>query len=217
MTPQGMIPDEWLMSYAAGALTGPEALLVATHVSYHPELRDKVASAEAIGGGLLEDLAPSELSDSALDEVLARLDTEEPVTAPTEPTGFDPDIPTALRRYIGKPLDELQWKMMGPGMQQYRLGEGPNGQKLWLLKARGGTRIPVHDHRGTELTLILRGSYRVGDEHYTPGLLEVATPEVEDHQPLIDEGQDCICLVITDAPIRLHSWIGRLVQPFIGL
>ena len=106
---------------------------------------------------------------------------------------------------------------MGPGMQQCRLGEGPNGQKLWLLKARGGTRIPVHDHRGTEFTLILRGSYCVGDDRYTPGLLEIATPDVVDHQPVIDEGQECICLVITDAPIRLHSWIGRLVQPFIGL
>lgn len=219
MTLTGMIGDEWLMSYAAGALTEPEALLVATHVSYHPALHSKLADAEALGGALLEKLAPSALSDEALENVLARLDdaVAPQVDAVPAPASVDPDIPRPLREYLGQPLDALRWKMMGPGMKQCRLGDGSGGQKLWLLKAAGGTRIPVHDHRGTEFTLVLRGGYRVRDLHYGPGMLEIASPEVRDHQPLIDDGEECICLVITDAPIRLHSWIGRLIQPFIGL
>ena len=77
--------------------------------------------------------------------------------------------------------------------------------------------MPVHDHRGTEFTLVLRGSYHVGDQHFTPGQMELAGPETLGHQPIIDEGEDCICLAVTDAPIRPYSLIGRMVQPFIGL
>lgn len=219
MTRQGLIADEWLVSYAAGALTEPESVLVATHVSFHPALQTKLANAEAIGGALLDELAPSAMSDAALESALARLDQHDAQSsAPSAaPAAADVDIPLALRRYLGRPLDALHWGVMGPGMKQCRLADGPDGQKLWLLKAKGGTQIPVHDHRGSEFTLVLRGGYRVDDVHFTPGLLEVATPDVVDHQPLIDAGEECICLVVTDAPLRLHSWLGRLVQPFIGL
>ena len=77
--------------------------------------------------------------------------------------------------------------------------------------------MPLHDHTGLEMTLVLRGSYHVGDKRFGPGLLELADKDVTNHQPMIDEGEDCICLVVTDAPIRLHSFIGRMIQPFIGL
>jgi putative transcriptional regulator len=34
----------------------------------------------------------------------------------------------------------------------------------------------------------------------------VATPE-----------EDCICLAVTDAPLKFRSWFMRLVQPVIGI
>ncbi|WP_417451755.1 cupin domain-containing protein, partial [Kordiimonas sp.] len=126
-------------------------------------------------------------------------------------------IPSPLARYMGKGLDDLKWRFMGPGMKRVKLRSYDNGERLWLLRARGGTAMPFHDHRGTEFTLVLTGGYTVGQKHYTPGLIEVADANVTDHQPIIDEGEDCICLVVTDAPIKLHSVIGRLVQPIIGL
>lgn len=219
MTRVGLIADEWLVSYAAGALTDAQAMILACHVDYHKGLQDKVADAEAIGGALLADSAPAAISNSAFDDLMARIDT-----MPDEEGGehqlaatSDADLPVRLQDYLGKPLDQMKWRMMGPGMRQCKLAEGENGEKLWLLKAKGGTVMPVHGHRGTEMTLVLRGSYHVGDDHYTPGLIEIAGPEIEDHQPMIDEGEECICLVVTDAPIKLHSLVGRMVQPFIGL
>ncbi len=218
MTQVGLIPDEWLVSYAAGALSDERALLVASHVAYHPGLKARVADAEAIGGALFDAQEPTADLDCSFDALMARIDMSDMDEEDAAPVlTSDRDLPAVLRAYLDKPLDDLKWRMMGPGMYQHKLSNGPDGEKLWLLRARGGTEMPVHDHKGLEMTLVLRGSYHVGETRYGPGQLELADSDVVDHQPMIDEGEDCICLVVTDAPIRLHSFIGRMVQPFIGL
>lgn len=218
MKPHGLISDDWLVSYAAGSLSDAYALIIASHAHYHPSLRDKINEAENVGGALLSSMDETAVSNTLLADTLAKLDDNiEPINSITPANNTDTDLPGCLREYLGNNLNDLKWRMMGPGMKQVKLATGPNGEKLWLLRARGGTEIPEHDHNGTELTLVLRGSYSVDKERYTPGLIEVAGKDKHDHQPIIDEGEDCICLVVTDAPIRLKSLIARLAQPFIGL
>lgn len=227
MSNHGIISDDWIVSYAAGSLSEAHALIVASHVEFHTELQKKLSDAEAIGGVLMEQTEPSTLSDKAFDLVWTKIN-ESPDNKPTGETQdaearfkqtseINSDLPPSLRNYLGKELEELDWRLMGPGMKQKRLWTGPSSECLWLLKARGGTKIPIHDHRGGEMTLVLQGSYHVGDQPYTPGLIEIADIETENHQPVIDPGKDCICLVVTEAPIKLHSLIGRALQPFIGL
>ena len=38
-----------------------------------------------------------------------------------------------------------------------------------------------------------------------------------DHRPVADEDEDCLCLIVTDAPLRLTGWLGRLLNPFIRI
>lgn len=213
----GLLNDEWIVSYAAGALNEAYALVVASHLTYHPQLQNKLSDAEAIGGGLLNDIQPSVMSEKSLTSVWDKIDQFPQKSIGSDYIPIFPNMPEPLCEYLGKPLNDLKWRMMGPGMKQVKLWNGPDGECLWLLKARGGTKIPSHDHLGSEMTLVLQGSYRAGDHHYTKGSLEYADSEIENHQPIIDQGEDCICLVVTEAPIRLHSLIGRMVQPFIGL
>lgn len=218
MTRHGLLNDEWLVSYAAGALSEAKSLVVATHVAFHPDLKERVAEAEAIGGALLEEKEPVKMNAGALEDILQRIDEDDhTVASEGTPAPRESALPAPLRDYLGKELDDLNWQFMGPGMKKVRLKKYKTGECLWLLRARGGTEMPFHDHRGLEFTLVLRGSYSVGAEQYTPGLMELAGPEIQDHRPVIDEGEDCICLVVTDAPIRLHSLMGRMFQPFIGL
>ncbi|GHF11541.1 anti-sigma factor [Kordiimonas sediminis] len=235
MKPHGLIGDEWLVSYAAGSLGEAHACVVAAHIDYHPALKSKLRDAEDIGGALLEVSEPDSLQSDSFDAVMAKItafeedmfgavhmDTEQKDTVPPIVVGTDilpaSSLPSSLSQYIAdKDLNSLKWRRMGPGMSQVRLWDGPKGEKLWLLKARGGTEMPVHDHNGLEMTLVLQGGYQVGASHYTPGMIELADTDTKDHHPVIDEGEDCICLVVTEAPIKLHSFIGRLVQPFIGL
>ena len=216
----GILPDEWLVSYAAGGLNEGQALMVATHTEFHPELQGKLQQAEDIGGVMLEDLEPSAIDDNSLASVLDMIDelpSFDSTDDTTSPLQADRTLPPSLFHYLGKNLQDLQWQTMGPGMRQVQLWSGAKGEKLWLLKAKGGTNIPAHDHRGTEMTLVLTGSYHVGDQQFKPGFVELADADLENHQPVIDEGEECICLVVTEAPIRLHSLIARMAQPFIGL
>ncbi|MGO1120710.1 ChrR family anti-sigma-E factor [Rhodovibrionaceae bacterium A322] len=232
MTYHGQIPDEWILAYAAGQLSDAKSLLVASHIDYHDRLKARLLEAEALGGSLLDSQMTSSMSAGALDNVMSAIDgcdqasgdrvssahMPSPASARTTPSGRQTSgLPGPLSRILNQDLMDLNWRMMGPGMKQIKIWSEDNGECLWLLRAKGGTKIPEHDHRGLELTLVLQGSYHVGDHQFKPGDLEVADQEIHDHRPMIDPGQECICLVVTDAPLRLHSFFGRLVQPLIGL
>ena len=213
----GMIPEEWVVSYAAGSLSEAHALVVASHIDYHPEIQKKLADAESIGGLLLENNEITTVSCDMFDDILGRLDEE--ITSIPQKTDAEPEsnLPKPLMDYIDGDLSDLKWKAMGPGLSQVRLWTGPNDERLWILRAKAGTKVPMHDHRSLELTLVLQGSYQAGGERFKPGMIEVADEHTHNHQPIIDEGEECICLVVTEAPIKIHSLIGKVVQPFIGL
>jgi len=214
MTAHGIIPDEWIVSYASGALSEAHALVVASHCHFYPILQEKIIDAENIGGALMENSEPSEVSNLLFEELMNKIDNL-PIEE-LKPSN-DNGLPTPLANYLDQPLDQLKWRMMGPGLSQVRLWTGPNDERLWLLKAKGGAKVPAHDHNGLEMTLVLKGSYHVGNDCYSSGMLEIADDDTTNHMPMIDHGEDCICLVVTEAPIKIHSLIGRLVQPFIGL
>ena len=213
----GMIPEEWVVSYAAGSLSEAHALVVASHIDYHPEIQKKLADAESIGGLLLENNEITTVSCDMFDDILGRLDEE--ITSIPQKTDAKPEsnLPKPLMDYIDGDLSDLKWKAMGPGLSQVRLWTGPNDERLWIFRAKAGTKVPMHDHRSLELTLVLQGSYQAGGERFKPGMIEVADEHTHNHQPIIDEGEECICLVVTEAPIKIHSLIGKVVQPFIGL
>ena len=210
------IQDEWLLSYAAGNLTSARSLMIASHMSYSDQAQEKVADAEAIGGALLAEADPSAVDNSVLERLLDQLGSQpEPVIEqPTIQSGNL--LPPALADHIGTDLDALKWRFMGPGMSYVRLFNGPNDERLWLLRANGGVTVPDHGHTGDEWTLLLKGSYRTELGHYKVGDMDVANDEIE-HQPLIDDGEECICLVMTEGPLRMKTMFSRMAQPIIGL
>lgn len=76
--------------------------------------------------------------------------------------------------------------------------------------------MPDHGHRGIEMTLVLRGAFLDEDERFARGDVEMADSDLE-HTPIADIGEDCICLAVTDAPLRFNGLIPRLVQPFLRI
>jgi putative transcriptional regulator len=209
------LQDEWLLSYAAGALNPGRSLMVASHLAYHDDLQEAVADAEAIGGSILESQRGSDVPDVVLEQLMARLDDKSvPEIRPVTSAGRQ--IPQPLVDFIGHDFDSVKWRFMGPGMQNARLWNGPNDERLWLLKARGGVVVPEHGHNGEEWTLVLKGSYQTELGQFGVGEIDVANDDII-HQPLIGQDEECICLVMTEGPIRMQSLAGRLVQPFIGL
>ena len=211
--------DEWLMEYAAGTLSEGEAVLVASHLSFLPDATDRVAEAEAIGGSLLESETGVTMAPDALAAVLARIDEPANDEAAAEPIPATSDgiLPAPLREWLGmKGVEDLKWSFMGPGMKKVMLWRGPGDQRVWMLRAQPGTNIPVHGHRGTELTLVLKGAFKDPHGRFARGDIEEKN-EADMHGLTIEEGEECICLALTEGPIRLKGLAARLIQPFIGL
>ena len=223
MRPSHHPKEEWLMSYAAGTLDEAYSLLVASHLVYCSECREKVRLAEELGGAMIGDLPQTPVKPDALDRIMARLETDEAVTKPARAAlhvkegNGELRLPSPLLDFMGGDIDSLAWKIIGPGVRAVRIPvAGRDDSRLWLLRAAPGTRLPEHGHRGSELTLVVKGRYAVGDSIYVAGDLE----DVDDddwHRPTVGDDEECICVVATDAPLRLKGVFARLLQPMIGL
>lgn len=207
------IQDEWLLSYAAGALSPGRSLMVASHAAYHDDVQGKVADAEAIGGAMLDSMSAADVDRRVLERLLGQLDAAPPEIVTPRATDI---FPEPLAEFVGGGVDSLRWKFMGPGMSHVRLWNGPNDERLWLLRARGGVEVPEHGHNGEEWTLILKGAFQTSAGRYGVGDIDVADESVE-HQPIIEPDEECICLALTHGPIRFKSLAARIAQPFIGL
>ena len=200
--------EELFFNYATGRLAEAPALLVATHLALKPAARAEVVVFETLGGSLLEEVAPAALSSDLLTRTLARL--EEPRAAPAakEASGA---LPAPLRALAPQGLEKLAWRRVKRGLRDCRLPLA--GGTLRLMELAAGTRVPRHSHRGLELTLVLQGAYHDGLARYERGDLQIADSKI-DHRPAAEPGSPCLCLVVTDQPVRFTGPVGKLLNPF---
>ena len=213
MTPQPIkhhLDDALLMAYSAGTLPEAFSLAIATHISMCDECRATLESFDAVGGHVIEDQAPVPMSDDAFTKTMSMLSNQS-VQRP-EPAN---DIPSVLAGYIGGSLDNVAWRTLGGGIKQKIIMSGRDATAR-LLYIPAGQSAPDHGHTGMELTLVLRGAFRDEAGQYRAGDIEITDDTVE-HTPIADEGEDCICLAVTEAPIRFNSVFYRALQPFFKI
>lgn len=205
-----------LMSYAAGSLDEAFATVVATHLASCAECRSRLRETEEIGGNLLEAIDAVPLDAAAFERAMRRLN--EPVEQTlVEFEQRKPSLSRPLARLVGGGLDDVAWKTVAPGVAMHRLPTSKAARgSLRLLKIAPGKKIPEHGHGGTEITLVLTGSYRDAFGRFGPGDVADLDENVE-HQPMVDSSEPCICLVATEAPTRFKSFFGRLFQPLVGI
>ncbi|MBI2255673.1 MAG: cupin domain-containing protein [Proteobacteria bacterium] len=210
--------EELIVAYASGALDEANALAIASHMTLCPVCRDAVALYETLGGSLMDHLPPAPLADGALIETLARAKAMPATSQPRSSLaahGTAPLLPAPLRHYVGGDIDAAKWRPLGAGIHHMPLING-DSVTARLLRIGPGRSVFDHTHGGTELTVVLDGSYTSQGQHFTRGDIEVADETVH-HRPVASMKGACVCLVVTDAPLRFHSWLGRLMQPFIGI
>ena len=96
-----------------------------------------------------------------------------------------------------------------------QLSPGAKGD-LRLIKIAPGQVMPEHGHGGSELSLILDGSYTDAMGRFGVGDLADLDEEVE-HKPAADRKTGCVCLIAVEQKARLKGLFARMVQPFVGL
>ena len=208
-------PDEaMLAAYAAGVLDLGQRVAIATHLRGCSRCREWARAMEGVGGGIVEDCAPAALSDGALDRILPRLGEPAPVclARPGESADLPPELPGFVRRYrFG------DWRSVAPRvkMRPIQLPE-PGPTRVFLLKAAPNTRLLQHEHTALEMTCVLRGAFRHDGGRYGPGDFDFGDDTVT-HEPRVEEGDDCLCLVAMQGDLRWKGVWGLLARAFVRL
>lgn len=216
MTIRHHLDEEIILAYAAGALDEATSLLVATHMALCPRCRSALSMGEAVGGALLETLPPADIDASMMAAILAEPEAPAPEPRRVRPAEGSCVLPRPLRDYVGGDVDRIRWRSLGGGVKHMPLVTSRGGSKARLLYIPAEAAAPEHGHRGMELTLVLAGSFHDGGAWFRRGDVETADPDIE-HQPVAGPDEDCICLAVTDAPLRFRGLLPRLAQPFLGI
>ena len=212
--------EDLLLDYVSGSLAETWSIAVAAHLALCPICRRTVSELEAVGGELMSTVAPVPVEDALFDSIVAATNAVHEDSLPSRPvtgsSGPNPVLPEPLRSYLGGDVDSLEWRRLGLGAYQLPIPTGDEQTTARLLRIPAGRPVPTHSHGGLELTLVLSGAFSDATGTYSRGDLQEADENI-DHQPHAALGEDCICLAVTDAPLRFKSLAARVAQPLIGI
>lgn len=207
-----------LVAYAAGAVTEGFSLVIAAHLESCQQCRESVARAESMGGELLHELPGAVMADASMGQIWERI-AAAPAAVPVaiNPPERDSVLPAVLQPLFPGGLKEIKWRTLVPGINQFVLSEVDSDQgSVRLLNIAPGTTVPHHTHLGSELTLVLQGSYSDETGRYRRGDLADVDSSVH-HQPVVDSDGPCICLIATDQRLRFSGALNRMLQPLVGM
>ena len=206
-----------LMSFSAGTLPEPLAAVTAAHVSMCRQCQDDLKAMEMMGGLLLQQQRVAQL-DTA---VPRPHDYAEDATLDAQSQTMVKQacelLPSPVANYYKLSEETIPWRRLGPGIWHYQLplSAGVEGD-LRLLKISAGRKMPEHGHGGSELTLVLNGSYADETGRYERGDMQDLDDDVE-HQPVADEETGCICLIASERPAQFKGVMYRIAQYWTGI
>jgi putative transcriptional regulator len=210
------LTDDILMAYSAGTLPEAFNLMVASHISLCDVCRAQAESFDAVGGELLDTSksAHTSMTADSLAATFALIDAHpyETITMKTRPKGV---LPSPLQDYVGGDLESVKWRAIGLGVKQAVLPTSSDASAR-LLFIPAGAAMPDHGHEGIEMTMVLQGAFQDEDDYFACGDVEFADSDLH-HTPIADIHTDCICLAVTDAPLKFKGIIPRIAQRFIGI
>jgi putative transcriptional regulator len=202
--------DALFAQYAAGQLRGPAHALVAAHLELKAGNRAYVAALENLAAKDMDAIAPVELAnrDARLDAIFNS------TLAPVAAERTKSIIPRALQRYANVDVADIPWKSVIPGFKEWDLGieDGCEINMFWIKEGR---KMPTHTHEGSELFLVLDGSFEDESGVYGAGDISVADENVN-HRPIAGKDRPCIGFSVTDAPLRLTGSLSEKIGMFFG-
>ena len=211
-------PDARLLTeFSSGTLPLAQSACVSLHLKYCEMCQRNHRQLQQLGSALFEKLSPQQVDDSLLDTVMARLDEKPPLSYPpvTEKSA-DGGYPGLVQRLMKGDYDELDWQKVTASLRISHLQTGDPANEFALYHISAGGSIPKHTHRGTELTLVLDGSFSDEEGIYQQGDFLMRDAQ-HAHTPTAAQDADCVCIGVLDAPIRFTGWKHRMLNPFLKL
>ncbi len=226
-------PDaKFLTDFAAGNLPLSEAICVAAHLEFCSKCRSHVQQLSDLGAQLMARLEPQlAAADSddrqAFEQLMQRIDAADTDTAVTSAattisagaargSSANPlGLPRVVQKLAAGGLQDLKWAQFGKSLRIAPIRIGEKTRETAIYDIRAGGRMPEHEHRGEEITVLLKGSFSDADGKYVKGDF-VVRHAGERHQPTATLDTDCICLVSLEQPVKPSSFWYRLLEPFVN-
>lgn len=211
-------PDARLLTeFSSGTLPLAQSACVSLHLKYCELCQRSHRQLQQLGSALFDKLPPQQVDDSLLQSVMARLDEQPPLSyAPVTESGTDGGYPALVQRLMAGNYEDLDWKRVNSALSISHLRTGDAHNEFALYHIKAGKSIPKHTHRGTELTLVLDGSFSDEEGVYQEGDFLMRDAE-HVHTPTASQVGDCVCIGVLDAPIQFTSWNYRPLNPFLKL
>ncbi len=204
-----------LIEYAAGTLPVAPSIALKAHLHFCGECRHNIDTLNELGGEFINSLEPSELSFN-FDELMGKIEQHTDSIADVQTVSHHKnyyDLPNVVQKLVPK-FSELKWKKLNSSLSVARLRAGQHTHELALHRISAGGMAPRHDHQGNEITVVLKGSFSDEDGMYQIGDFVCSNPG-KTHRPLASKNEECLCLSVLDAPVKLTGVLGRLVNPFL--
>lgn len=199
-----------LMSFATGTLSEALSAVVATHVEMCPACRREARRLDVLGGVLMSDLKPVDAVAPTVSPVVRD-------AAPRSSPNRSGMLPATVTRLVGGGLERVRWSIVAPGVHVSRLALSPGSDGLLvLIRIAAGKAVPEHGHGGSELTLVLEGSFTDSSGRFARGDISDLDEDTE-HIPVANAGADCLCLFASETKLRFKGVLPRLLQPVIGI
>lgn len=211
-----------LEQYTEGTLAAEVALVVAAHLDFCPHCQQLRHDIEAdIGCQLAQQPAPAADHadwESMLQQILT---AQQPTAEAKEPSpSLEPSFSTHIeqgqhRIELPRSLQRLaaqrkKWLQLG-GIATAKLPSGDDNH-LSLLLIESNTEVPLHTHKGLEITLVLAGEMVDEMGKYAAGDLIINTPD-HTHTPKNISDEPCLCLSVLTAPLEFKQGLTRLLNP----
>lgn len=227
-------PDDLtLLEYSAGSLGLAQALAVSVHLGFCLQCQSQLRKLNALGGILLSETGPASVGanddqipeqsdvqtkelDEGFDSLMARIGSEKPeARKPSETTANRYHNP--LEKYLPSAMDDLNWQQQTREIAKFDLTNivDMGSARVALQKIKAGAKVPVHTHRGNELTVVLKGGFSDELGVYHAGDYIARDPS-HHHSPTALQNEDCICLTVLDAPMRFTGPLMRWLNPLLA-
>lgn len=209
--------SDLLVEYAAGNLPIAPCISVTTHLQYCKQCSDSVESLGEIGGELLMSAEAVPVSEDLLDKIMEDLGSLGEEKSPSSVLGHCSDavtgeLPEFVQRLL--PSGKLSWRRLSPSLKAAPVSVGEEQYEVALHRIEAGGKAPEHDHLGKEITVVLTGSFSDERGVYQPGDF-IVREQGDTHRPFAARNQECICLSVLEAPIKLTG-IKRVLNPFLS-
>ncbi|RYY75137.1 MAG: hypothetical protein EOO52_12615 [Gammaproteobacteria bacterium] len=215
--------DNLLTEYASGSAATAVGIIICAHLQSCPHCRQRVEQLNKLGAAILKQSVAEPVQQETFDQLMARI--RNPSTSAAKPEATVKSAPAyvndpmmkRLPRVIAKllPRDgKVKWQSAGSSLKTARLKTGQQDYEVSFQKISSGGKVFEHGHSGLEFTLVLHGSFSDEDGIYSEGDFLVRTPG-EVHRPTATQNEDCLCISVVEAPVKITGLFGKMINPFL--